>query len=213
LIAALWLPLGSGAASENRAQDASVAVIAVPTSMGAEATSETRRLAEDIAGKMRSAGFRVVLEGVQPDAALEELAAIAAASSSDLVLGVRSLRGSKVCSNVVSPVAAPRPAQPKDEVSQAELAAQVKQLMATSRAEASKHLAVSLSSTGRWCPSTPTNVEQYFLDALAAPTVLISTAPPDAAAVSERIPGVVKEWILKVRSDLAAAGQKELSGR
>jgi hypothetical protein len=181
-------------ASEIRARGVSVAVIALPSSMST-ATPESQQLAQKIASKMRSAGFRVVLAGVERVVPLEELAAVANASSIDLALGVRSLGISNGCSAVVVPEPTPQPAQRRGAISQAEVRVSVKQLMASSRAEASEHLARSLTSAGQWCPRKPTKVERYVLDAVVAPTVLVSTASSDTASVIERIPGVVEEWV------------------
>ena len=179
-----------------RSSDAgtSIAVLALPASLGTHATPATRQLAETVAKRVQAAGYHVVRAGIEAPVPLEELNAIANASAADLVLGVRSTGGSKHCPSVV----APQPVIPPVESPSATVAepgAAVRQLMASARSEGSDRLVRLLAKGPEWCRPKPNGAESYVLQGVAAPTVLISVALPDEGRVTDTIPAVVREWL------------------
>jgi hypothetical protein len=173
-----------------------VAVLPLPRSMSSQTSPETQQLATRLAGKLRSAGFRVVVTAVAPAVPLEEQTATANAIGAALALAVRSVRAPKQCPVVLAPSAVSPPVQPKGGVSQAELPALIKQLTASSRFEASARLADAISSGGGWCRQRPTAVERFVFETTSMPTVVISVAPRDADSLTDRIPGLVEQWIV-----------------
>jgi hypothetical protein len=164
--------------------------------MSSQTSPETLQLATRLAGKLRSAGFRVVVTGGSPAISLEEQTATTYTFGAALALAVRSVREPKQCPVVLAPPAVSPPVQPKGGVSQAELPALAKQLTASSRFEASARLADAISSGGGWCGRRPTAVERFVLETTSIPTVVISVAPRDADSLTDRIPGLVEQWIV-----------------
>jgi len=173
-----------------------VAVLPLPGSMSSQTSPETQQLANALAAKLRSAGFRVVVTGGSPVVSLEEQTATANSSGATLALAVRTVGEPKQCPAILAPPAVSPPAQPKGGVSQAELPALARQLIASSRFEASARLAQAISSAGSWCRRRPTAVERFVLETTYMPTVIISVASRDGDSLTDRIPSLVERWIL-----------------
>ena len=181
----------------------SVAVLALPSSANTtDTTPETRRVAQAIAARLRSAGFTVVIAGAVHGAPLEELTAAANTANVDVALGVWAVGGSTECPAVLGPSAASPPVAPgalKLPEDQARLAGYVKQITAAARSKASAQLADALSSTGTWCHRRPSPTEDYILEGTSAPAVAISVASPEAGSLTDRIPSAIEAWVADER--------------
>jgi len=179
--AALVVILGQGKARGD-SDGTSVAVIALPSAETSQTSRATHELAQAFISALQAAGFRVVIAGTPAAVPLEELTAVANGAAVDLAIGVRSLRDSQACPGLHTPHAVSRPAQLKSAGSQAQLAADVKQLTTAIRYEASLRLARSLEAVGHWCHPKATQPDAYVLAGIAAPTVVLSLPVPSGEA-------------------------------
>jgi hypothetical protein len=190
--------VGPGAVAHSSDGATSVAVLALPDVLGGKATPATQGLAQRIAADLQAAGFRVVRAGIGSSVPVEELNAIANASSVDLALGLRGLGETKRCPSLVAPQALPLPVQTDASATPAQASVLVRQITAAARSEASGRLVRSLASVREWCHPQPTEVEKYVLDGIAAPTVLMAVAVHEAG-VTQAMPAILREWSARLK--------------
>jgi hypothetical protein len=182
-------------------REGAVAVLAVPSSLDSPTSPATRQLAEDVAERLRSAGFDVVVAGATDTVPLEELIATENASRVDVTLGLESLGDSEGCAAILLPTAIEKPValRGEREIQLAELNRYVTQLMASSRFRASARLASAMTSVGDWCKRAPSEAEQYVLEEALAPTLVISVGSADSGVLAKRMPPTVRGWLMRER--------------
>jgi hypothetical protein len=194
--------LAASNVGEMRAENGSTLVAVLPLASEDEVdpSRATHELAQAVTSGLRSAGFRVVVAGSPTAAPLEELAAVANARGVDVAVGVRSSSTLASCAVVLTPHAESRPPQTTLNASQAQLAANLKQLIAAIRYEASARLASSMESSGQGCVSKPAEGDSYVLQAVAAPTILLLVPVSEQGQVTRRLPAVIQDWAAAERA-------------